>query len=258
MIRDSVSFRAMLLPRFWRARQLAEKAMSKVAHRQVHWQQRRDRLRETSVALREVRHAARGAAIAILLIAMIQITAYLVNLRLSHSSPSWKDFIVEATLWLAAPLKLSGYDQLIATTVSMATTLLALYFATLGIIASASYTTAMPTLRAYVVEMPEGRLYVTSTLIAAVTGIAVLALPALGWSSSRALLICAIVVGVFALLTFARLGVRLFDFIEPARIIPSVAASCRRWQGPLKGRQRKARIAGGFAAIATSSIAHSA
>lgn len=140
-----------------------------------------------------------------------------------HWSPlpdSWE-------LWLISPVS-GGYETLVAAGVGVAGTLLALYFATLGIIVSTTYARAARTLRALFMRLPAGRVFTFWNLLALIAGLMVLAMPLFNIAPTRPTILALVFLDAFVAVSLVRLGTQLFDFLEPTYLLTLVAEDATR------------------------------
>lgn len=156
---------------------------------------------------------------------------------------------IPALVWSGATVEGDTYRDLVAAGVGASASLLGLYFATVGVVASTVYVSAPVSIRGLFVNEPSGTVYVRGVVRSLVFGVVLLSLASIGHDPSR------LVIAVFSLLTLNAvlrlmiLGGRIFNFFDPtalagplsSKLIRS-AKSASRGRGALdKGTQLAAR-----------------
>lgn len=113
----------------------------------------------------------------------------------------------------------SSYTTLVAAAVAALATFLALFFTTVGVIASTAYSRVPGEIRQLFVRERTSTIYVRAVVLALVFGIALLTLPIVSARQFHGLTIVVFaVLTIFAVLSLAILGRSLFNFFDPSTL----------------------------------------
>jgi hypothetical protein len=205
-----------------------------------HWSQlaRRQRARRTlSIAILGIRErsdqtkqgakdllalvasALTGVAAALLLVVVVEAIAALLNHFFHWGS-------------LFRPVSSSSYETFVGAAVGAQATFLALFFTTVGVIASTAYARVPGEIRQLFVRERTSTIYVWNVVFALVVGITLLALPVVSGYQFRALVVVLFaLLSLFSVLSLVILGRRLFNFFDPSalteRIYPEFVRAVR-------------------------------
>jgi hypothetical protein len=133
---------------------------------------------------------------------------------------------------LFEPVSRDSYDGFVAAVVTALATFLALFFTTVGVIASTAYARVPGAIRRLFVREQTSNIYVWSVAIGLVFGIALLALPIMSRFEFRGLTLAVFaVLALFSVLSLVILGRDLFNFFDPSmlsrRLYPEFLSAVR-------------------------------
>lgn len=171
--------------------------------------------------------------------------------------------VIEVCATLASPIQVpvvhffaqrvspGTYADLLAAGVGVVGTLLGLYYATVGVVASTVYQAVPASVRTLFVQEPSGLVYVAGATRATVFGLAELALGASGVTPSRVALFVFTILGLNTLFRLAILGSQIFNFFDPSALASTLSGRITR------AASRAAKAPGSLDA-GTQAAAHSA
>lgn len=133
---------------------------------------------------------------------------------------------------LFTPVSSSTYDTFVGSAVGAQATFLALFFTTVGVIASTAYACVPGEIRQLFVRERTSTIYVWNVVLALVVGIALLTLPVVSSHKFRGLTVLLFaLLTAFSVLSLVILGRRLFNFFDPSalaeRLYPEFARAVR-------------------------------
>lgn len=147
-----------------------------------------------------------GAIIAIALLVLVELLAAWLN-----------HYFHLGSLFTSVPG--SSYTTLVGAALAALATFLALFFTTVGVIASTAYSRVPGEIRQLFVRERTSTIYVRVVVLALVFGTALLAFPVVSAREFRGLTVIAFaVLTVFAILSLAILGRSLFNFFDPSTL----------------------------------------
>lgn len=120
---------------------------------------------------------------------------------------------------LFAPVSTNSYSTLVGATLAALATFLALFFTTVGVIASTAYAHVPGGIRELFVRERTSTIYVRVIVLALVFGTVLLAFPVVSAREFRGLSVVAFAtLTLFAVFSLARLGRSLFNFFDPSTL----------------------------------------
>lgn len=156
---------------------------------------------------------------------------------------------------LFEPVSSDSYGGFVAAVVTALAAFLALFFTTVGVIASTAYARVPGAIRRLFVREQTSNIYVWSVAIALVFGIALLALPVVSSFKFRGLTVAVFaLLALFSVLSLVILGRDLFNFFDPSmlsrrlypefmRAVRSASASGKRVPDDVEARAAHVRAA---------------
>ena len=130
------------------------------------------------------------------------------------------------------------YGALVGAAVGAEAALLALFFATVGVIASTAYARVPGEIRQLFVRERTSLIYVWNVAVALLVGLVVLTMPLVAhrWPHGLTVLLFAVLTA-FSVLSLAVLGTRLFNFFDLSTLVaPAASPVSARGKGCLRGR----------------------
>lgn len=206
--------------RFWARRRFADRVRFRVLRRRF---STATDIKESRQSARLVTALARQIAPALILAAAIVAVCELLaaSSRLPNA-PSWLQPLL-------SELEPETYDGFINTAAQVGATLLALYFTTVGVVASTAYARGPHRIRVLFVREKSGRFYTRCVALLVTTSLIVVAVRQLGYDV-HALTICAIVLlAMFSVLSLVVLGVTIFNFFDPSSLAAPLVNDFQRW-----------------------------
>lgn len=206
--------------RYWLRRARRQKARRMLSVRILSI---RERSVETTQGTKElsvlVARAAAGVIAALVLVVASEALAALFN-----------EYFRWGSLFL--PVSQSSYETLVGAAVGAQATFLALFFTTVGVIASTAYARVPGELRQLFVRERTSTIYVWNVVIALVIGVTLLILPTVSGYHFRGLVVVLFaLLSLFSILSLVILGRRLFNFFDPSalseRIYPAFVRAVR-------------------------------
>ncbi len=147
-----------------------------------------------------------GVAVALVLVVAVEALAALLNHFFHWGS-------------LFRPVSSSSYDTLVGAAVGAQATFLALFFTTVGVIASTAYARVPGEIRQLFVRERTSTIYVWNVVFALVVGVTLLALPVVSGYEFRGLVVMLFaLLSLFSVLSLVILGRRLFNFFDPSAL----------------------------------------
>ena len=120
---------------------------------------------------------------------------------------------------LFTPVSSSTYETFVGAAVGALATFLALFFTTVGVIASTAYARVPGEIRQLFVRERTSTIYVRSVVAALVVGITLLSLPVVSGYQFRGLVVILFaLLALFSVLSLVILGRRLFNFFDPSAL----------------------------------------
>lgn len=186
------------------------------------WNSHRD---DTRTVLQLARRSAWSGLSALLLFGASELLAY------GLGRIDWGPF-----KFLDQRLAAGDYQSFVGTAVGAAATFLALFFTTVGVVASTAYQSVPGEIRKLFVEERTSAIYVRGVVRALVLGTALLVAGALSYKPSTLSIVVLAVLAVNAVLRLMVLGGELFNFFDPSTLsrplLPRFARALRRASAP--------------------------
>jgi hypothetical protein len=132
-------------------------------------------------------------------------------------------------LQLFQPLEATEFEPFALTAAQVGGTLLALYFATVGVVASTAYANAPHRIRLLFVRERSGRFYTKTVALLVTAALIVVGLARVGVTIHALTILVLIAVAVFAVLSLVVLGVTIFNFFDPASLATTLVADFVLW-----------------------------
>jgi hypothetical protein len=129
---------------------------------------------------------------------------------------------------VAAPLAASKYTPFVATAVGAEAVFMALFFTTVGVIASTTYADVPGEIRRLFVEEQGSRLYIFSVIATLVFGVLLLLLDPLGITPNTFTVVVFALLVIFSVVSLGRLGRRLFNFFDLSSLSEGLPARFMR------------------------------
>jgi len=200
--------RLLAEPRWWRWRD----RWHRWAVRRSRWMQMRssqiDGQRKNFAVAVELAIQSAGIAIAA---AVLLLATEALGTALSHIG--WRPI-----QHIAATRESNDYESLIGVLIGAEATLLALYYATVGVVASTAYASVPGDIRKLFVQQRISAIYTRGIVRALVFTTALLGLGSLGYHARVLSVIVAVLLAVLAVLRLAVVGIAPFGFFDPASL----------------------------------------
>jgi len=126
-------------------------------------------------------------------------------------------------------LEPESYDGFINTAAQVGATLLALYFATVGVVASTAYARGPHRIRILFVREKAGRFYTKCVALLVTTSLIVVALGQLDVAVHVLTVLLVVALAVFSVLSLVELGVTIFNFFDPSSLANPLIQDFQRW-----------------------------
>ena len=126
-------------------------------------------------------------------------------------------------------LEPDAYDGFINTAAQVGATLLALYFATVGVVASTAYARGPHRIRVLFVREKAGRFYTKCVALLVTTSLIVVALGLLDVHVHVLTVLLVVALAVFSVLSLVELGVTIFNFFDPSSLANPLVQDFQRW-----------------------------
>lgn len=221
--------RKMLLraePGYWRIADLWRRAGSQVAGVALRIRYRgRDARTTIGTFTGLLRSTIPFALAAIAVVATCEVVATLYHDRLRGFG-----YQLLEVLTVGVALQPSDYENLVVVAASVAGVLLALYFATIGVIAATAYADAPETVRTLFVNDRRSRVFTRTLAILLVTCVAVLLMRTISYVPHRPTLYLIVGLAVFTVLSLIVLGENLFRFFDPVQLSRELPREFLKWQ----------------------------
>jgi hypothetical protein len=127
------------------------------------------------------------------------------------------------------PLEPDEFEPFALTAAQVGGTLLALYFATVGVVASTAYANAPHRIRLLFVRERSGRFYTRSVALLVAAALIVVGLARVDVTVHALTFLELIVLAVFTVLSLVELGVTIFNFFDPASLASTLVADFVLW-----------------------------
>ncbi|GAB3428413.1 hypothetical protein [Flindersiella endophytica] len=231
-IATRIASSVMLRPAYWKARGRLQQSRANFGWRRLQISERiRESLASGKATLNLAVQTAKSLVIALLIVAAGQyvpaIAASVAESRISQNTTALRDLLRHVASLGAHPPS-ESYSQVLTTGVGVAGTLLALYFATVGIVVTTTYLSATPQLRRLLLTLPAGRSYTTVNLYALLVGLILLSLPVIKASPTTLSLALSLAANLLLIVGLARRGAELLDFLEPTLLLRRIIKEMRR------------------------------
>jgi hypothetical protein len=162
-----------------------------------------DKREDTRLVPPLLRRAIAAAVSAVILVVLVEGVAS----ALSHWGPQWLHRV-------STKVNPTSFETLVAAIIGAEGFLLAMFYATVGVIASTSYQSVPGEIRQLFVQERGSRLFTRSVVRALVVGVLVLAMPIVGYKPYGLTLIVLVGFVVFSVLNLVALGTGLFNFFD--------------------------------------------
>lgn len=224
-------------PGFWLARDWISRVRFKVLSSLF---RRRHSLRERLTATVVARRILRAIFFPVLLAAnavvflvwfdqslLPTILAYLENTERAIPPESTWAFVERALSWVRAiapgqPME-GAHAALLVTGAQVTGAFLGLYFAAISVVAGNAYGDVPPDLRSVLIEDPVGSFYLKVVGFTGGTCLFALGMLALGYSFGAGSAVVFATLGAASVLSFIKLGKRVFEFLDPEAVTSSLA-----------------------------------
>jgi len=133
-------------------------------------------------------------------------------------------------LTVGVVLQPGDYENLVVVAASVAGVLLALYFATLGVVAATAYADAPETVRTLFVNDRRFRVFTRSLAVLLVACVAVLLMRTVTYVPHRPTLYLIVGLAVFTVFSLIALGENLFRFFDPVHLSRELPREFLKWQ----------------------------
>ena len=137
---------------------------------------------------------------------------------------------------LLGELEPGSYDGFVNTAAQAGATLLALYFATVGVVASTAYAKGPHRIRVLFVRERAGRFYTKSVALLVASSLLVIGLGQIDVEIHALTILMLVCLGVFSVLSLVELGVTIFNFFDPSSLAGPLVGDFVRW-GTAAGRR---------------------
>ena len=189
------------------------------------WRARRQRLRlrasVTSLGIRNGADQVRQGVRLFLALAVRVFLGTLVAIALVVAVEAIAAWLSHFFHWgsLFTPVSVNSYVAFVAAAVGAQATFLALFFTTVGVIASTAYSRVPGEIRQLFVRERTSTIYVWNVVTALIVGITLLTLPVVSAREFRGLTaVLFALLSVFSVLSLVVLGRRLFNFFDPSTL----------------------------------------
>ncbi len=191
-------------PRYWSARARSERRAAQRSHVRTSI---RDAVGEKSADVRLLPALAWQAALALLGSAVV--------LLVTESVATWlRRFDTGLLERLAAQASSGSYESLVAAIIGVEGFLLAMFYATMGIVVSTSYQQVPAEIRQLFVRERSSQLFTRSVVRTLLLAILILGVAQLGHEPSALALTVLVVLAAFTVVTLVAVGTRLFNFFD--------------------------------------------